>query len=221
MPGIKGTMKEFSEGTLHSGSKHGPKVKSRAQAIAIGLSEERKEGHKVPKAKHHSFASSNEPFGAVSGGLPVAHAEPEGHKVSGGRGKKGDGAGKHAHDVATNHMSHSEHKAPHHPEGKHPMAHPSTHHPNEHGAGPSGYPGKIMEMDHDGGTLVGGNYSQSMHEPAVLKTPNGQGFTAGHTGISAGMGSGSHGYGHTSSQRDGVHRLSGHSGAHRIGQRKK
>ena len=31
------TMHEFKHGTLHSGSKHGPKVTSRAQAIAIGL----------------------------------------------------------------------------------------------------------------------------------------------------------------------------------------
>jgi hypothetical protein len=30
------TMKEFSEGSLHSGSKSGPKVKSRKQAIAVG-----------------------------------------------------------------------------------------------------------------------------------------------------------------------------------------
>lgn len=51
MPGIKGTMHEFKEGTLHSGSKTGPKVKSRAQAIAIGLSEERKAGGKVPPKK--------------------------------------------------------------------------------------------------------------------------------------------------------------------------
>lgn len=53
MPGMKKTMSEFKAGDLHSGSKHGPEVKSRAQAIAIGLSEERKEGHKVPKEKHH------------------------------------------------------------------------------------------------------------------------------------------------------------------------
>ena len=32
-------MGEFSKGSLHSGSKKGPKVKSRAQAVAIGLSE--------------------------------------------------------------------------------------------------------------------------------------------------------------------------------------
>ena len=35
-------MKEFYHGKLHSGSKHGPKVKSRAQAAAIGYSEARK-----------------------------------------------------------------------------------------------------------------------------------------------------------------------------------
>lgn len=30
-------MHEFKHGSLHSGSKEGPKVKSRAQAIAIGM----------------------------------------------------------------------------------------------------------------------------------------------------------------------------------------
>ena len=32
-------MREFKKGKLHSGSKKGPKVKSRKQAIAIALSE--------------------------------------------------------------------------------------------------------------------------------------------------------------------------------------
>lgn len=36
-------MHEFKHGTLHSGSKHGPKVKSRKQAVAIALSEQRKQ----------------------------------------------------------------------------------------------------------------------------------------------------------------------------------
>jgi hypothetical protein len=35
-------MHEFKHGTLHSGSKKGPKVKSRKQAIAIAMSEARK-----------------------------------------------------------------------------------------------------------------------------------------------------------------------------------
>ncbi len=39
-------MHEFKAGSLHSGSKKGPKVKSRAQAIAIGMSEQRKQQSK-------------------------------------------------------------------------------------------------------------------------------------------------------------------------------
>lgn len=38
-------MHEYKSGKLRSGSKHGPKVKNRKQAIAIMLSEKRKEGH--------------------------------------------------------------------------------------------------------------------------------------------------------------------------------
>jgi hypothetical protein len=44
---VEKTMHEMKEGTLKSGS--GKKVTSRKQAIAIGLSEARKEGAKVPK----------------------------------------------------------------------------------------------------------------------------------------------------------------------------
>lgn len=44
-------MKEYKEGTLHSGSKKGPKVQSRKQAVAIALSEARKAGAKIPKKK--------------------------------------------------------------------------------------------------------------------------------------------------------------------------
>jgi hypothetical protein len=39
---IHKVMHEFKTGTLHSGSKHGPEVTSRKQAIAIALSEARK-----------------------------------------------------------------------------------------------------------------------------------------------------------------------------------
>ena len=42
-------MREYKAGKLHSGSKKGPVVKSREQAIAIGLSEARKAGEKVVK----------------------------------------------------------------------------------------------------------------------------------------------------------------------------
>jgi len=46
---VETVMREKKRGTLHSGS--GKKVTSRKQAIAIGLSEARKEGAKVPKKK--------------------------------------------------------------------------------------------------------------------------------------------------------------------------
>lgn len=43
--------KEFKEGHLHSGSKKGPIVTNPKQMIAIGLSEARKSGSKIPKKK--------------------------------------------------------------------------------------------------------------------------------------------------------------------------
>ena len=46
---VESTMRRRKKGTLKSGS--GRKVKSRKQAIAIGLSEARKKGKKVPKRK--------------------------------------------------------------------------------------------------------------------------------------------------------------------------
>ena len=47
---VEKAMHEFKEGELKSGGS-GNKVKSRKQAIAIGLSEARKSGAKVPKKK--------------------------------------------------------------------------------------------------------------------------------------------------------------------------
>jgi hypothetical protein len=46
---VKKTMGERKRGTLRSGS--GKKVKSRKQAIAIGLSQARKAGAKVPRKR--------------------------------------------------------------------------------------------------------------------------------------------------------------------------
>ena len=42
-------MREYKKGELHSGSKKGPVVKDRKQAVAIALSEARKVGAKIPK----------------------------------------------------------------------------------------------------------------------------------------------------------------------------
>ena len=48
---ISKVMHEYGKGKLHSGSKRGKKVTSQKQAIAIGISEARREGNKVPKQK--------------------------------------------------------------------------------------------------------------------------------------------------------------------------
>jgi hypothetical protein len=50
---VKKAMEERKRGTLKSGSS-GKKVTSRKQAIAIGLSEARRSGAKVPKRKASS-----------------------------------------------------------------------------------------------------------------------------------------------------------------------
>ena len=50
---VEGAMRKRKRGTLKSG-RSGKKVKSRKQAIAIGLSEARREGKKVPKKKKGS-----------------------------------------------------------------------------------------------------------------------------------------------------------------------
>jgi hypothetical protein len=47
---VKEAMHEMKEGKLKSGS--GKKVTNPKQAIAIGLSEAREKGEKVPKKKH-------------------------------------------------------------------------------------------------------------------------------------------------------------------------
>ena len=50
---VKRAMHEMKRGELRSG-RSGKKVKSRKQAIAIGLSEARREGDKVPPPKKSS-----------------------------------------------------------------------------------------------------------------------------------------------------------------------
>jgi hypothetical protein len=48
---VEKVMHEFKEGELHSGSKKGPKVASKKQAVAIALSEARKATAKIPTRK--------------------------------------------------------------------------------------------------------------------------------------------------------------------------
>jgi hypothetical protein len=55
---VEKAMHERKHGTLKSG-KSGKKVKSRKQAIAIGLSEARREGGKVPSKKSSKSRKSS------------------------------------------------------------------------------------------------------------------------------------------------------------------
>lgn len=48
---MSGVMDEFKSGALHSGTSRGPVVRNRKQAIAIGLSEQRQMGKKIPPPK--------------------------------------------------------------------------------------------------------------------------------------------------------------------------
>ena len=48
---VERAMHKRKRGTLKSGKKGGTRVKSKKQAIAIGLSEARKKGAKVPRKK--------------------------------------------------------------------------------------------------------------------------------------------------------------------------
>jgi len=57
---VEKVMHEFKEGTLKSGKEgKGGKVKSRKQAVAIGLSEAREKGEKVPKKKPEKSKSKS------------------------------------------------------------------------------------------------------------------------------------------------------------------
>lgn len=53
-------MHKFKKGKLHSGSKHGPKVKNRKQAIAIMLSEKKESKNKPEYKSNVNTGPSNE-----------------------------------------------------------------------------------------------------------------------------------------------------------------
>jgi hypothetical protein len=142
------------------------------------------------------------------GAMHEHHIE-QGHKMHGRASHKMDGAGKSGHDLEI--RSHTENKAPVHPmKPAHATGYVS---PAE---GVAGHPGDMVKLG-EAGPLVGHSFKANM-EPAVLKAPSGS-PTAGHPGMHAEMSPKPHGFGHQQHQRQGVHRNSGHPGAHRLGKR--
>src|SRR5438552_19001988 len=77
-------MREYKHGQLKSG-RSGKKVTSRKQAIAIGLSEARKEGAKVPK-KAGSKKSASKKGGAKKSSSKKAASKQGGRKTASKQG---------------------------------------------------------------------------------------------------------------------------------------
>ena len=67
---VESTMRRRKKGTLKSGKGRHPKVKSREQAIAIGLSEARAKGAKVPRKR--TAKKSGRKAAAKKGGRKTA-----------------------------------------------------------------------------------------------------------------------------------------------------
>ena len=77
---VESAMRRRKKGTLKSGS--GRKVKSRKQAIAIGLSEAREKGAKVPRKK------TGRKSGAKKSGRKTTRKKTSSRKKSSGRKKR-------------------------------------------------------------------------------------------------------------------------------------
>jgi hypothetical protein len=82
---VEKTMRERKRGTLRSGGS-GKKVTSRKQAIAIGLSQARREGKKVPKKKAGGGAKKKAGSKKKTGGTKRRSTTRA--KSTGGRRKK-------------------------------------------------------------------------------------------------------------------------------------
>jgi len=81
---VEKAMHERKHGTLRSGGS-GKKVKSRKQAIAIGLSEARREGGKVPSRGSRSRSRSSS--GGASRSGPRSSSRSSSRKSSSGRSR--------------------------------------------------------------------------------------------------------------------------------------
>lgn len=82
---VERVMRERKQGKLRSGS--GRKVTSRKQAIAIGLSEARREGGKVPRKRGSKRASSAKSSRKSSSATRRSSSRKTSRKTGGGRKK--------------------------------------------------------------------------------------------------------------------------------------
>lgn len=232
-------MHKFKHGELHSGSKHGPVVKNRKQAIAIAMSESHKSKKGYDRSSHHA---GNPGFnrtekiqsppvqrnkGADQMGKDSGYCRAEHMKAGVGHGgHESDGGykphtGYHSSAEDKGHGSHAKL-----PSEKH-MAHVKKvgHGDNFESEIQEHFPGKgIAGMHKDGtgrpATHLENEKASNDHGRVSGKAEHHHGMGAPHNFPSPST-SGAHGYGHSGAQRHGVFRLSGHPGAHRVGQRGK
>lgn len=210
-------MSEYKDGDLRSGSKQGPKVKSRQQAIAIGLSES---GQSKPAREMASMEREAKAQGPLAkNAMPPAFppAPPRG----GGESKPGyDRSG---HFPGNPGFAEGRHKP------NQTYAEEQTEHWGDKAGGSvmgSGAVKANVGSESRGTKLVGvgdvGHKGQpGGHDigtaPGMPKTGDMGGepykFAGQNTATSCG-------YGHGVHQRRGALRVSGHSGAHQIGRRK-
>jgi len=212
-------MSKFKHGTLHSGSKRGPKVKSRAQAVAIAMSESGQSKKHTPsigkgeskpgydRSSHHKgnpgFAEGrhkpnqtyqqelHEHWGSKVKGPAMGNKKPFGHIDADRRGS-----------ALVENCGEGHAKQPHGSSG------------GSAGAGRE-HNSSLAEKSSIGHAKQGKGNGIGITDndrSAEHRQPLGHAFNYRQS-------PGSHGYGHSAAQRSGVHRLSGHSGAHRVGRR--
>ncbi len=197
-------MSKFKAGDLHSGSKSGPVVKNRKQAVAIALSESGQSKKKTPT-------------------MPPAVGKAP---------KMGGGESKPNYDRSSHFKGN-----PGFPEGKHVPNQSYSQEQREHwgskAEGPSMGKDHRSEVNHSGSEKRGSELVGETNCTENASQPQGHGLeghqTGGaehHKGSSMGGAAhsfpkheGGHSFGHAAHVRSGHLRLSGHSGAHRIGKR--
>ena len=116
---VETEMHKFKHGTLHSGSKHGPKVKSRKQAIAIALSESGQSKKNYDRGSHNE---GNPGFPSTVSHSPPHHKESavknkETEKAHEAREKQVMGAGYEEHERGEAGRGHDTPQSMTHPKG--------------------------------------------------------------------------------------------------------
>jgi hypothetical protein len=211
-------MDKFKHGTLHSGSKKGPLVHNRKQAIAIAMSESKqskkgydRSGHqpgnpgfhregKPPYREYNAGANAKQPRGKSIGAAPEFtkhrpnqsyHAEQKEHggNIAVGANTMGSGHKTPPANIDRYQKTKLSRKGP--GPGNHSQPQGVSIGAGIHGA------------EHHKGSTHGGPSHLVGGHPASGQIPSAP----------------AHGFGHNASQRRGPLRMSGHSGAHRVGKR--